>query len=230
VSSRSPTRSAPAPSQALQATDSLIERLAARLEPISRHAVARRLVVPAAAGILVSVILVGSTLGFRPDMSRALGTAMFWTKLGYTLALGALAVWALERLSRPETPARERVLWLLAPVAFVLLICGVQLALAPGEDRVALVMGSTAALCPWRILVFSAPPFIALTWAIRGLAPRSIRLAGAILGLCAGALGAAAYALACTEATAPFLATWYSLGIVGVAVVGSLTAPWSLRW
>jgi hypothetical protein len=53
---------------------------------------------------------------------------------------------------------------------------------------------------------------------------------GAVLGVCAGGLGAAAYALACTESAAPFLATWYNLAIVGVALIGYLAAPWALRW
>jgi len=91
-------------------------------------------------------------------------------------------------------------------------------------------MGDTAAVCPWRILAFSAPPFLALVSAVRGLAPTSPRVAGSVVGVCAGGLGAAAYALACPEAAAPFLATWYSLSIVGAALIGCLAAPWALRW
>ncbi|HWD67595.1 MAG TPA: DUF1109 domain-containing protein [Caulobacteraceae bacterium] len=211
-------------------TESLIERLAAQLRPTPRRAVARRLAGLAGAGVIVSVVLVGLTLGFRPDLPSALGTPMFWTKLAYTLALGGISIWALERLSRPATPARERMLWLLAPVGVVLALCTGQLAGAPGGDRMPLVMGDTAAVCPWRILTFSAPPFLALVWAVRGLAPTSPRVTGAVLGVCAGGLGAAAYALACTESAAPFLATWYNLAIVGVALIGYLAAPWALRW
>lgn len=174
--------------------------------------------------------LVVLTLGLRPDLDQATQTAMFWTKLAYPLTLGGVAIWALERLSRPLTPAGRRVVWLVAPVALVLALCVGQLEQAPTARRLPLLMGGTAAVCPWRILVFSTPPFLALVWAVRGLAPTSIRFTGAILGVCAGGFGAAAYALSCTETTAPFLATWYSLGIIGVAAIGSLSAPWALRW
>jgi hypothetical protein len=208
----------------------LIEQLAADLRPAPRHAVARRLLAPAGASVIVSVVLVGATLGFRPDMATALATPVFWMKLTYALSLGLLSLWALERLSRPAAPAGRRALWLLAPVAMVAALCAWQLAETPKDETVSVLMGATAAVCPWRILAFSTPPFLGLIWSVRGLAPTHIRATGAVLGLCAGGLGAAAYALACAEATIPFLAAWYSLGILGVACIGFAAAPWALRW
>jgi hypothetical protein len=155
---------------------------------------------------------------------------MFWVKLAYTLALGLVSLWALERLSRPTTPVRRRIQWLAVPLFIVAGLGGWQLAEVAGDERLSVFMGATAAVCPWRIMLFSAPPFLALVWAIRGLAPGNVRLAGAVLGLCAGGLGAAAYALACTESAAPFLAAWYTLAIAGVSAIGFATAPWTLRW
>lgn len=208
----------------------LIARLTADLRPVARHAVGRRLVVRASIGVTASVALVVATLGLRPDFPGALATPMFWVKLGYTLALGLVSLWALERLSRPATPARRRMQWLAVPLVVVAGLGAWQLGEVAGDERLSVLMGATAAVCPWRILLFSVPPFLALVWAIRGLAPGNVRLAGAVLGLCAGGLGAAAYALACTESTAPFLAAWYTLAIAGVSAIGFATAPWVLRW
>ena len=211
-------------------TEALIERLARRLRPIPRGAVARRLTALAALGAAVSVVLVAATLGFRPDLASAVTTTMFWVKLCYTLALAGLSIWSLERLARPAATAWERLQWLALPVGAVLVLGAGQLAEAPASGRLALVLGSTAAVCPWRILAFSSPPFLALIWAVRGLAPDCPRLAGAIVGLGAGGLGAAAYALACTETAAPFLGIWYSSAIMGLALAGVIVAPLVLRW
>jgi hypothetical protein len=51
-----------------------------------------------------------------------------------------------------------------------------------------------------------------------------------VLGLAAGGAGATAYALHCDEMAAPFLMTWYSLGIIGSGLFGWVFAPRLLRW
>ena len=66
-------------------------------------------------------------------------------------------------------------------------------------------MGGSAASCPWMIVVIGAPVFAGLVWALRGLAPTRLALAGLCAGLTAGAAGAMAYALHCPEAGAPFV-------------------------
>ena len=57
-----------------------------------------------------------------------------------------------------------------------------------------------------------------------------IRAATAIARLFAGALGAAGYALACTETSPGFVAAWYSLGIGLTAALGAIVGPRVLRW
>jgi hypothetical protein len=194
------------------------------------NTVGRRLAFSATVGALLSVAMVAEALGFRPDMPLAIRTAMFWVKLAYASALAGISLWALERLSRPATPASKRLLWLSLPVVVMASLCVMQLANRSGDQRLSMLMGATASVCPWRILLFSGPPFLALVWSMRGLAPTSLRRTGAVLGLCAGGLGAGAYALACTESTVLFLGAWYSLAILGVALVGWAIAPWILRW
>jgi hypothetical protein len=69
-----------------------------------------------------------------------------------------------------------------------------------------------------------------LIGAIRGLAPVRLRLAGAAAGLTAGGLAAAIYSLHCPESAAPFVAIWYTLGILLPAAVGAVAGPRLLRW
>ena len=93
-----------------------------------------------------------------------------------------------------------------------------------------MLMGGSAAVCPWWIMAFSVPPLAGLVWALRGLAPTRPGLTGALAGLAAGGAGAAAYALHCPEPTAPFLAVWYTLGVAGAGALGWIAGPRALRW
>jgi hypothetical protein len=94
----------------------------------------------------------------------------------------------------------------------------------------ALVLGQTAAACPVLIALLAAPVFLAGCWAMQGLAPTRLRLAGASVGLLAGATGACVYAFHCSELAAPFLGTWYVLGIALPTALGALIGPRVLRW
>jgi hypothetical protein len=78
--------------------------------------------------------------------------------------------------------------------------------------------------------MLSLPVFVAVLWAMRGLAPTRLPLAGTAAGLLAGTVGALVYCLHCPELDAPFLGTWYLLGMLIPALVGSLAGPRLLRW
>ncbi len=214
----------------MSADDAFLDRLSAGLRPVPTHAVARRLGFALIAGGAVAFAGVTIGMGLRSDMRHALGTMMFWTKLGYTGALMAVGAWAMDRLARPVGAARQRLAWGLLPLLFIAAIAVWQIMAAPPFLRRLLVMGETAAFCPWLILLTAVPLFGALVWALRGLAPTRLARAGAVAGLTAGAAGAALYALHCPETGAPFVAIWYTLGIAGTGLVGRLTGPWLLRW
>ena len=79
-------------------------------------------------------------------------------------------------------------------------------------------------------LALSIAPLAGIIWALRGLAPTRLRLAGLCAGLLAGAIGAAGYALACTEQSAAFVAVWYSLGIAVSGLLGCALGGRILRW
>ena len=76
--------------------------------------------------------------------------------------------------------------------------------------------------CPFYIALWSVPGFGATLWAMKGLAPTRLALAGGV--------GAAAYALYCNEMGAPFLAIWYPAGMLIPASIGALIGPYLLRW
>jgi len=215
---------------AADVTEDLIDKLSRDLSPTRPQAVARRLGLAIGLGAVAALIGVGWLLGPRPDMAQAVGSRMFWMKLAYTGAFAAVGLSGVERLARPGGVAGKRLAWLWAPVIAVALMSAAQIARTPPGALRHLFMGDSATACPWLIAAVSAPLFVALFWAVRGLAPTRLRVAGAAAGLTAGGFGALIYCLHCTESGAPFVAIWYSLGILTPCVLGALLGPRLLRW
>ena len=83
---------------------------------------------------------------------------------------------------------------------------------------------------PASVAALSVPMFVALLWAMKGLAPTRPALAGAAAGLLAGAGAALVYALHCTETSLVFVGVWYVLGMFIPAVLGALIGRIALRW
>jgi hypothetical protein len=208
----------------------LARQLSDGLAPVPSSYVARRLLLGLGAGAFASVAWVLAVLQLRPDLVPAMGTAMFWAKLAYPLSLAAIAGLAAERLARPAASARNRLAWLVAPFAAIAVLAIVQFFTAAPQLHETIVMGGSARLCPFLVLASSLPPLAGLVWAMRGLAPTRLREAGAVIGLAAGGIGAFAYAWHCSEWGAPFLALWYTLGILATAALGALFGPLLLRW
>jgi hypothetical protein len=209
-------------------TDDLIDLLAREAGPAPRAVALRRLGPGAFAGLLASAALAAGWLGWVP-------MALFsepapWFKLAYAAALALAGGWLAARLGQPLARLRGPLLALLLVLASAL---GVGLAawwLTPEAERLAGVLGHSAAQCPWNVLALSLPALAAALWALRGLAPTRPAAAGAAAGLLAGALGAAGYALSCTELGLGFVATWYTLGVAMAALLGALLGPRLLRW
>jgi len=211
-------------------TDDLIARLAADLKPVRRTALRERLAAVIVAGLAASAALMWIWLGLRPDMAQATDTAIFWIKSAYTLVLGLLGVWAVERLGRPGAVGTAPLLAAAIGFAAVAAAALVNYMTSPAQEREAMLMGGSAAVCPFYVIVLSMPLLLVALAFMRRLAPTRPGWAGAAAGLAAGALGAWVYSFHCTEQGLPFLAVWYSLGIAAVVAIGALLGHRILRW
>ncbi|MBS0334093.1 MAG: DUF1109 domain-containing protein [Proteobacteria bacterium] len=213
-----------------KATDQLIENLAADLPAVGANPVARRLALGLGAGGAVSTAVMLAWLGPRPDLAQALATPMFWVKFGYAAATGLILALVLARLARPAARPGALAPLAAAPFALVAAMALVLLVQAPPGMQAAMLMGHSSMVCPWRIAAIGLPLLAGAVWAVRGLAPTRLALAGLAAGGCAGALGAAVYGFACTETSAAFLAIWYTAGMAIVALLGVLGGARLLRW
>jgi len=210
-------------------TDDLIAQLSSGLKPVKRGAVGRLLLGAAVLGILGSVALMLSLIGLRHDFARAIVSFGMWTKLVYTFVIAGLGFWLVERMGRPGAEMTRPLQLLAIPLLAILLLSVLQMN-APSADMPRLVLGHSSRVCAFLVTMTALPTLAATFWALRKLAPTQLTVAGAGAGLFAGAVGAFVYSFHCTEGAAPFIAIWYTLGIVAVTALGALLGPRVLRW
>ncbi len=210
-------------------TDELIGVLAKDAPPAPRGWVERPILLAMLGGGVVTFLVVALWLGCQP-LEAALRQPWFWMKTTYTGLLVVPAAGLSMRLARPGGRSSFAPLAILAILAIMAAIAARQLFQTPAEHRLAVWLGATWRVCSPLILLLSVPIYAALVLALRTLAPTRLTQAGAAAGFLAGALAATIYGLHCPEQGAAFVATWYSLGILGATALGAVTGRLLLRW
>jgi hypothetical protein len=211
-------------------TNDLVSLLATGVEPIDARRTTRRSVLAVTAGLLAALAITGGILRLNPALSHEVFDPMFWVREAYCATLGSLGFVAITRLARPGI----RLGFVPASIGAVVIAMWVLAALilltARPQDRAHLLLGATAAVCPFLITLVAVPLFVAFVWVLRGLAPTQLRAAGAAGGFAAGSFGALAYSLHCPELAAPFIGVWYLLGMLIPTAIGALLGPRLLHW
>lgn len=208
-------------------TDDLIEALAAGVEPVRPARLSPWMIGGASAAALLSVVVL---LGLRGDLAEAMLGATFWIKAAYSGSLAAASLWLVTRLGRPGAALGLAGWSVVAILGLAGLAGATELLLLPPGARVDDLMGFTWKVCAINILKISAFTAPLIFLAARRLAPTRPMQAGAAAGLLTGAVAATAYGLHCPEATAAFVAVWYTLGMLSAAALGAVIGRFALRW
>ena len=211
-------------------TDRLIIALAAGVEPVDPSAGRWRLALSTVVGFAAGLPLLLLLLGINPALAQAAVLPMFWVKFAFVAALALAGWWTVARLSQPGAALGRPAIALAMPVLAMAMLALSALTLAQADQRLALLLGSSWSACPSLIALLSLPAFVLTLWAVKGLAPTRLRLAGAGAGMLAGAIGALVYLLYCPELAPPFLVVWYTLGMLIPAAAGAMVGPRLLRW
>jgi hypothetical protein len=211
-------------------TDDLVKMLATGAGAVDPRAAVRRYATVVGASVVVAAALMIVHLGVRPDLAHDVPVPMFWVKFAFVGWMLVAALVAALRLGRPGASLWRMPGALAAPLLAIWAIAAIAFIGADPAQRLDLLLGQTWTACPFNIALLSVPVFVAALWAMRGLAPTRLRLAGAAAGVLAGAAGALVYAFHCAELAAPFLGTWYVLGMLIPTAVGALIGPRVLRW
>lgn len=211
-------------------TEDFISLLATGVAPVDHHTLTKRFGVAIVSGAAGATLVVATLLGIRRDLAEVALTPIFWAKIALPLCLMIGSLWMSARLARPGVRAGSSGWLIAAPVAAVWLAGAYVLMAAPDDARLALLLGKTWRVCPFNIAMLSVPGFVAVFWALKGLAPTRLAMSGAAGGLLAGSTATLAYCLHCPEMGIPFWGAWYLLGMLVPTVIGSLLGPRLLRW
>jgi hypothetical protein len=190
----------------------------------------RRLWWALGASALVAAVLFFILLGPRPDFLQAVRTIRFDFKFVVALAVAASALFALRRAMRPEmgTKPLAKVLFL-APV-LVGVAAILELIVVPSADWGTRWIGHNWLFCMVFIPILSAAPLALLVFTLRDGASTAPARTGALAGLLAGGIGAFFYAAHCPDDSPLFVATWYTIAIAAVTILGFFAGSRLLRW
>src|SRR5690349_4535923 len=124
-------------------TDTLIAVLAVNARPVNPRSFERRLACALGAALGGALVLLLFGYGVRADLLQLAATPIFWAKLALPLTLACAALLATARLARPGVTVGRAWTGLAIPAVLVWIAALVMLWLAPGDARVALVLGRT---------------------------------------------------------------------------------------
>ncbi|MBK5567739.1 NrsF family protein [Ensifer sp. 2YAB10] len=210
-------------------TNDLIKALAAdnRRPGLSMNTVWRA---AAAGAIVLAGVVFFLLLGPRPDVATAVETLRFLFKFVVTVALATTAFAAMRLAGWPEAEPRRLLRYL--SIAPLLVVVGVVLELAsvPPEAWGARLIGTNSVLCLTFIPLIGLAPLALFLLALRHGAPSRPELSGALAGLAAGGIAATFYAAHCPDDSPLFVATWYTIAILGLALLGVIGARLTVRW
>lgn len=210
-------------------TDDLISAIVED-RSVRGFSVATRVTVALAVGGAVSALLFALGLGVRPDVGSALQTWRFLLKLGMVLGWLALALWASDRLARPDANVHKVLARLAMAPALLVAAVGLELLTVPPDLWSTRAIGTNSRVCLAAVPVLAVAPLAALLVALRGGAPRSPATAGAAAGLLAGGLAATLYAMHCVDDSPLFVALWYTPAVAVAALAGLIAGRRILRW
>ena len=208
--------------------NSLIEGLVEELEPV--RALKPKSGLAIVGGLtLVAGLIVATALGVRDDLMTGMADAMFFLRSGVLLMLGIATPITAVNMARPGVGKLSRGwIWALITAALFPLTAAIMSAIAmppvealrPTEGLKCLTVSGIAALVIGSGLTL---------WLRRG-APTSPERAGWLVGLAAGALGAAAYNLHCPFNDIYYIGLWFTIPVLLSAIVGRLLVPRLIRW
>ena len=211
----------------------LIDILSANLEPARHGQFGRTLSVAMVTGATAAFGLMLATVGPRPDLHSTAHLEWLAVKLLFALSVIGTGAPLLLRSPRPGLENATNWVLVLFPLFAAIAVALATLLLSRPQAWRGMLLGAntvSSAHCLLCIEFFAAIPLAALIWVLRKGAPTRLKLCGAISGIVAGGIGAAAYALSCMSDTIPFIAVWYGAAIVLCAVIGGQLGPRLLRW
>ena len=209
-------------------TEELISTLVADQRRVAQPLV-KSLVLASILAVLLTFGALFVTIGVRNDLLEAATSWRFLLKLTIvTLALILALVDCIRASSPLATGFPSR--WSFLLPAIVMLAIGAELLSTPQLTWSLRLVGNNALVCLVAIPALALIPLVAGMRIMQHGAPASPVAAGEAVGRLAAAIAATMYALHCIDDSPLFVATWYSLAMMPVIVLGAISGRRILRW
>ena len=213
-------------------TDELIATLARAPEPAKPSGFRKRIALAVIAGLILGLIILKFTLGFRPDIGVA--APIVALKAGLSALIATFSGGLALTLAKPQVLGDGHTKRAAAPLITVLFgaltIGAITLfTTTPGARFEAFTDGKF----PWCIVLiplFGLPTGAFLMWVVKDAAPTRLALAGASIGALSGGIGAIVYAMFCPIDSVAFVTIWYVVGIGVASALGAWAGVKLLRW
>ena len=210
-------------------SDHLINALVADLGS-STYRYRRNILLALLAGAALSATIFVGLVGPRGDLAAVYTSWRFLTKFVVTLSLALVAAGLSLRLSRPEAQLGKWVLALALVPTILFFACVAELFLVSPQSWWTRIIGVNPQYCVTLIPALAAAPLAGMLYALRQGASSEPELSGLLAGYVAGGLGGAIYATHCADDSPLFMATWYTLGVSIVALIGAKLGSRILNW
>ena len=186
--------------------------------------------VAAAAAAVIAAVVFFLTIGPRPDIMVAMHTMRFLAKFVFTIVLAVTAFGLIRALSTPGASTVRAAAWMAAAPVLVAVAVVLELFMVPEVMWGTRMVGTNMMICMGFIPLIGIGPLAIFLWVLRYGAPTRPVLAGAVAGLLAGGLSATFYAAHCFDDSPLFVATWYTIAVIILAVLGGLGGRFFVRW
>ena len=210
-------------------TNELIKTLASDL-----HGSARSLstvwLLAVCISIAVAALVFFTALGLRADIATAAESPRFLFKFLVTITLAASAFGCVRKLSRPGESWGKAALCLAIAPALLAAAAAVELFAVPSDTWAATMIGRNSLVCLTYIPMIGLGPLAVFLWVLHYSAPTKPAFAGSVAGLLAGGIAATFYAAQCTDDSPLFVATWYTIAVIILAILGGVGASRFARW
>ena len=211
-------------------TDDLIAMLSTNVDPVDRGQVVRVVSIAILVGGAAALGAMLFTLGARTDLSEVSTLTYLPLKLFFTMGTLVLTSIALTKLARPGGERTTPVTLVALPLLVIMLVAAISLAATPSSHWEQMIVGDQWLECLLSIPIIAIVPFAVIILALRRAAPTDLVRTGALGGMAAGAVSAAAYAFHCVDDSLPFVALWYGGTIALCTLAGATLGPRLLRW
>lgn len=180
--------------------------------------------------IAIAAVVFFTVLGLRSDITAAAETPRFLFKFLLTITLSVSAFGCVRKLSRPGESWRKVALCLAIAPALLAMAVVVELFALPSDIWSATMIGRNSLVCLTYITLIGLGPLTIFLGTLHYSAPTKPALAGSVAGLLAGGIAATFYAAQCTDDSTLFVATWYTIAVAILSILGTVGASRFARW